>query len=381
MLTNERTPIAALKSDSVSPDIYYIILDGYARSDVLEDLYAFDNSGFINYLQEEGFIVPSDNHSNYPKTSLSIPSTLNMNYIQTLAPGLEKSHFWWLMSPLINYSQTRVMLEKIGYETVSLSVDWTITNNKTTDIYYQPSFFQISEFENHLLHNTSLTLMRPLLDKIAYIPTSNSAHREMVLYNFERLAQIPELPGSKFIFAHILSPHPPFVFDKDGKNANSSKSFSFNDGEGFINGDDNFDTPKQRNEIYREGYIEQVQFINKRLKDIIDEILQNSDNHPIIIIQADHGPGLLTDFRSSDKTCLFERFSPFAAYYLPGIDRNAIPPDITPVNIFRIVFNKYFDTDLPLLENYYYFSKDAFFVYEMEDIPLQRIEAPCKIHP
>ena len=370
-----------LKPQKEKPDIYYIVLDGYARSDVLQALYGYDNSNFISYLQNKGFVVPNNIHSNYPKTSLSIPSTLNMNYIQELTPGLEESHFWWLMSPLIDHSQVRTMLDDLGYESVSLATDWTITNNKTTDLYYQPASVQISEFEKHILYNTPLSLTLPSIDRIAYLPTSNAGHREMVLYNFETLPQIARLSGPQFIFAHIISPHPPFVFDKNGNNINSNKPFSFNDGEGFRNGSKAYISVTERNEIYRTGYIGPVEFINKELKSVIDAILKNSDTPPIIILQADHGSGLYADFSSSENTCMYERFSPFAAYYLPDIDPNIISDDLTSVNLFRIIFNEYFDADLPLLENAYFFSTDPFYVYEFEEISINRINAPCNIQP
>lgn len=372
-IPNNHTPIAKAASRGENPDIYYIILDGYARADILEELYGFDNSGFIGDLKEKGFIIPINNHSNYPKTTFSITSTLNMDYIQNIAPGLDKSYFWWLMSPLINYSQTRVMLEEIGYESVSLGVDWTITNNKTTDIYYSSSPIQVSEFANYVLHNTALVIIRPLLDKIAYVPSSYDSHRELLLSNFDTLSDISELPGPQFVFVHLLSPHPPFVFDKEGNEIDPDQIFSLND-------HDSFDQ-KQRFINYREGYSGQVHFINKKLIQLVDDIIAKSDIPPIIILQADHGPGMYVDFSSAENTCLHERFSPFAAYYLPKIDKNTIPSGITPVNLFRIIFNEYFETNLPLLENSYYFSKDPFYLYQMEDISLQRIEAPCKIYP
>ena len=374
VFTNKYTPIAEAVSRKENPDIYYIILDGYARSDILEELYQFDNADFIGYLEEKGFIIPTENHSNYPKTTFSVTSTLNMDYIQNIAPGLEESYFWWLMSPQIYHSQTRIMLEEIGYESVSFGVDWTITDNKTTDIYYSVSPIQVSEFENHILANTALVLFRPLLDEIAYIPSSYDAHRELLLSNFETLPNVSELPGAHFTFVHFLSPHPPFVFDKNGNAINPDDVFSLND-------DGSFQNRIQRLENYREGYSGQVPFINKKLMLLVDDILENSETPPIIIFQADHGSGMLTDFSSSENTCLHERFSPFAAYYLPGLDESSIPSDITPVNLFRIIFNEYFGTNLPLLENAYYFSADTFYVYKFEEISLERINTPCEIQP
>lgn len=69
---------------STRPDIYFIVLDGYGREDMLRQLFGIDNSEFVGYLEEKGFIVPEHSLSNYPKTALSIASTLNLDYVQNL---------------------------------------------------------------------------------------------------------------------------------------------------------------------------------------------------------------------------------------------------------------------------------------------------------
>jgi hypothetical protein len=51
---------------------------------------------------------------------------------------------------------------------------------------------------------------------------------------------------------------------------------------------------------------------------------------------------------------LRERFSILNALYLPGVPPETVPPDLTPVNTFRIVFNSYFQTALSLEENHMY---------------------------
>ncbi len=51
-------------------DIYFIVLDGYGRSDVLKEFYEYDNSDFLRGLKEKGFyqccpgkVAPSDGKS------------------------------------------------------------------------------------------------------------------------------------------------------------------------------------------------------------------------------------------------------------------------------------------------------------------------------
>jgi hypothetical protein len=311
-------------------------------------------------LETKGFIIPSASHSNYPKTALSVASALNMDYIQSFAPGLDDQPFWWRMAPYIDNSRVRVALEGIGYKTISLASDWGITNNTTTDHYFSPRAVILNDFESFILGRTPLGGIRPILALFALIP-SYTTHREIIQYNFDKLAQIPTLPGPKFVFAHLLVPHPPFVFDATGNPLNPNYPFNFNDGSDFPSG----------NEAYLQGYTEQLEYANQELIRLIDAILRDSETPPIIILQADHGPGMLTDFNSSKNTCLKERFSIFAAYYLPNISPENIPNDITPVNLFRIIFNQYFQEDIPLLENAFYYYKDTVYIFRTEDVTAQ----------
>jgi len=356
------------------PDVYYIIMDGYGRSDTLQKFYQYDNSEFINYLTQKGFVVPSNIYSNYAKTSMSVPSTLNLNYMQAIVPGIEDSLFWWLMNPFIQESYVQLFLEEAGYQTVSIATDWDITNNTNTDFYFSPYKINLNEFEASLLAKTQLKILRPLISKLAFVPTSKS-HRDLILYSFDTLSIIPEISGPKFVFAHIVSPHPPFVLDKKGNLSEPKYSFSFNDGNDFAG----------TYEEYRTGYINQLEFVNIKLQQTIDSILTKSKSPPVIILIADHGPGMLTDFTSSENTCLEERFAIFAALYLPGLEGNSIPNDITPVNLFRIIFNEYFSTELPLLENASYYYKDTVYIYRVEDISqdlydLSESEACLQVH-
>ena len=94
-VTAHRSPLTAVRGpaavggrrSAVSgpyPDIYYIILDAYARSDMLKSIYSTDNSGFLRDLEGMGFSVPSRAKSNYSQTYLSMASSLNLNYLDSL---------------------------------------------------------------------------------------------------------------------------------------------------------------------------------------------------------------------------------------------------------------------------------------------------------
>jgi hypothetical protein len=72
----------------------------------------------------------------------------------------------------------------------------------------------------------------------------------------------------------------------------------------------------------------------------VDAILERSSTPPIIVIQSDHGPGLGTDVAKVEKTDLFERMSNLIAVYAPRASEH-LYPTITPVNVFRVLFNTY----------------------------------------
>ena len=93
----------------------------------------------------------------------------------------------------------------------------------------------------------------------------------------------------------------------------------------------------------------------KRTERAIDAILANSAEPPIIVLQSDHGSGMHLDMESAEKTDHRERMGILGAVYLPGGRREGLSDAITPVNIFRVVFNNEFGTKLPLLpaESYY----------------------------
>jgi hypothetical protein len=354
---NEKEFVTLDSDVAIKHDIYFIVLDGYGRADILEQLYGYDNSEFIHYLEQKGFTVPENSRSNYPRTVLSLTSTLNLEYVETLVPQMEASTMWWLLSPWLEHSRVRTSLEKIGYTSVSINTGWGITDNPTTDYYFKSHPIILSDFERYTSAATPLKIFWPVLEDLASVPTFD-AHRRIQLNNFNSLVESTAIPGPKFVFAHIILPHPPFVFSSNGTPINPERSFTLSDASDYPG------TPEQ----YRDEYVGQMQFLNSKLEMMIESILQNSQYPPIILLQADHGPGMLTDFASAANTCLTERLSTFAAYHLPMVDPGIVPDNITSVNLFRIIFNEYFGANLPILEDSQYYPRQSVFIHDLEDV-------------
>jgi len=348
----------------VKPDIYYIILDGYPRLDVLNEIYDYDNSEFIDSLKDLGFVIPENSHSNYSRTAISVSTTLDMQYWNSISPGMEKAVYWWLVEPVMDHNRLRATLETLGYKYVAIASDWGITNNTSAEIYLSPYPLVLSDFENYFLSSTPLKLIYTPFQSIAPIVT-NDVHREYINYNLAALKNAPTIPGPKFTFSHIILPHPPFVFDAEGNPIDSGGGFTF----------DSPDSASFAKAEYKENYVGQVEFINRQIRQVIQALLEKSQIPPVIIIQADHGSALYVNFKDLQGSCMKERFSIFAAYYLPGQSKDVIPQDISAVNIFRIVLNKYFNAGLVLLDNRSYFM-NGFYLYDNQDVS-DRVNDPC----
>jgi hypothetical protein len=345
------------------PDIYYIIVDGYARQDVLSDLYQYNNQAFIQELENREFQIPSNSKSNYMQTALSLASSLNLDYLSDISPN------WPDRGQLIgriSHSQARIFLEKSGYQTITFSSGYLPTDITDADTYYAPEeAVKNFDFEALLAVNT---LVKPLFENgwLSLPIGKYQAQQERILFTFDTLSSLPNTGSPKFVFAHLLTPHPPFIFDEIGP-ITPDKFYILADGE-RLGG---------TTEAYQLGYSNQIQFTNRMLLETIDLILKNSVEPPVIIIQADHGSGMFLDTALSESTCHYERFSIFSAFYLPDHDEVNIPGDITAVNIFRLIFNTYLGTNFKLVPNRQYYSSWAR-PYEFIDVTAMT-DTPCAI--
>ena len=325
-----------LNTDSSAPlpDVYYIVLDSYTRADTLKNVFGYDNSQFISDLEQMGFYVARCSQSNYDRTELAFSSTLNFEYLQAIAPQLtperrDKSELW----RLIRNSRLRASLESLGYQTVAFATGYPWSELEDADVYIpsQPrTVFALNEFEVLTLR-TTLVRAAQEAGLVRYDAQEYDRQRERSQMALSALPSMHEAGRPRFVFVHLLEPHPPFVFDADGEV----------DAGQFINAEGNY-TP----ESYARGYVGEVQYINREILRVLKTVIEGSDVPPIIILQGDHGP-----WYQPPETVL----TILNAYYLPG-HGDALYPTISPVNSFRIVLNEYFGASLPLLEDVNYNS-------------------------
>ena len=317
-----------LKVGDNPPDIYYIILDGYGRADVLQR-YGYDNSPFLNSLRDLGFVVADCAQSNYAQTKLSLSSSLNFNYLDALSDRyVSGSNDRTGLDTFIHDNAVRKSLEKAGYKTVGFASGFPMTELTDAEYYLAPknSWWQTNDFESLLLRTTLAGVIRDQdASEDPEMPNSDpNLSRARTLFTLEQLPQVPYLKGPKFVFVHLVIPHPPYVFGPTGGPRAPAQP-------GL--------TRTEQSDIF---YRDQAMYISSRIMEIVPKLIANSTTPPVIVIQGDHGPTAPSASR--------DRMKILNVYFLPGVDVQ-IEPTITPVNTFRIIFNEYFGQKLKLLEN------------------------------
>lgn len=353
------------------PNIYYIIPDAYARADVLKDVFNFDNQAFIDALEQRGFRVAPRARANYCQTDLSLSSSLNMEYLDDLMPaGVEDRSNRALLSKLIADSRTFAWLRSLGYRIVSFATGFHNTDLNSADVYLAPES-SLNEFDTGLLRTTPLGTIQSLVnpppvpdwrtdpDLHKRLKTGTrhprdrfyfDQHRDRLRNTLDRLPDVGDLHGPVFVLAHLVAPHPPFVFGPAGESLTPDTIYCHDEARDLMRHSDM--TPAS----YRRGYVGQLTYINLRLLQVIDALLADSNPEPVIIIQADHGSGFLLNQENIEDTDLQERFGIFTAARFPGGGAPGFAPDISPVNILRLMFRKIFGAEIKRLSNRSFYS-------------------------
>jgi hypothetical protein len=325
-------------------DLYYIILDGYGRQDVLSEIYKYDNSSFIDSLAKRGFYVADQSRSNYIQTALSISSSLNLEYLDFLGAEGSQSGNRLPLYELIQNNRLVRFLKDQGYTIFSIDSGYPYTTQIGADQILSRGSYHLTQFESMLYDTSAFRIPFSLFNWRTSL-SGYEQHRERILFSFNTLGKIATEKGPKFIFAHILAPHPPFVFNSDGSPITPDIPYLMFDGSLYPGG----------SAEYVRLYDDETTYINNLVLNSIDIILANSTHDPIIVIQGDHGPGAYLDWGSVEKSCQKERTSILNAFYLPNTN-HPMYPTITPVNTFRIILDSYFGTSLRMLNDKVYFS-------------------------
>jgi len=313
--------IPLIKKDiQEKPDVFVFILDEFAGKEQLMMDFNYDLNSFNKLLNEREFYIPKTSLSNYPNTGLSIPSLLNMDYLEFLTSDLdEKSKD--MRIPLILRDQNNVMkIFKInGYDIISFyggldaTGDALIVNEKlcsfgtiNTDLRknFVLTYLPLSYFNDILLANFQNEKLQCVFSYIEDYKTKESQ--------------------PTYHHIHIRLPHHPFIYDSNG-NFLSYK----------IKSDD------------KDAYLQQLIFTEKKILELVD-IIQKESPESVIMIISDHGYRSDINWEEPSDDDLIRGFNVITSFYFPGKEFT-MDEKISLVNVYRIFFNEYFDYELPIL--------------------------------
>ncbi len=304
------------------PDVYFVILDGYGRADVLEETYGYSNKDFLDEMIDHGFVVPEAATSNYSMTAASVASTLAMSYL--VDPGVVPDHPLRLALYQIIRGGNPVVasLTDLGYQNVHIESGWDGSRcGPNVDICYPAGF--LDEASWTLLNRTPLSA--PLEQWFGHAFAQNGLR---ALDDLTRVAQVgSETP--RFVFAHVLLPHPPLNVDGRCRVRPEPQPGGGAVGARFL-----LDTPAW--EDRKAGYVEQIQCVNTKILRFLDDLGDDS----VVFITGDHGPdgyGQVAvppgEWTDADR---FERFGVFSAYRLPaGCEQ--VKQDVDLINGMRLL--------------------------------------------
>ena len=329
-----RTPFSIRPGAGVPhplPDVYVVVLDGYASERTLRRMYHVDNRPFLDSLRGLGFMVPRS-RSNYPQTLLSVPSLLNGRQVSVLATTLDHPH---QAIPTLRYlvenNATLGFLKPLGYRFVFFPSPWwnTTAHNRNADAEVLPKrsvafLLWRTEFRQRFI---ATTLFRPLLARWVGGP-------EMIRTAFHGLAELPMDRRPVFVVAHVLAPHTPFVMHDD---CTTVHELRLNTSVAWV---------------HRDQYAAQLACVNAMVLRTVTTILAKSETPPVIILTGDHGAASLMQMNYHSGSQLSreqiqERFETFTAIDLPPGDMSAVPDTITLVNVLPTVLRAVFAADAP----------------------------------
>jgi hypothetical protein len=326
-------PIAARVVPGPQRDVYLIVLDEYANADVLRTVFGYDNRPFLDSLRALGFHVPVSAGSNYAHTTLSLPSLLNAAHVYSAERELPRgSTDPTLMNQLLGDSRIVRFLQRRGYRYILFPSSWwrsTQTSPLADSVVHVVGGFELdrelgrSEFRRALRRGTI----------VDYVHRDEPWDGDFVRRTLDGVGQLPSIDRPVFAFAHVLSPHWPYAFDKDCR------------------------TPRRLIGTERKAaYIGQLQCLNGLVLATVGRLIRQSKVPPVILLQGDHGTAMRAHWIKTSNSApveqvpasvAWERFGAFGAYYLPDGGAAAFGDTVTVVNVLGNVLRRYFGARLP----------------------------------
>lgn len=319
------------------PDVYHIIFDAYTNAPALKQYWGYEND-LYPFLQSRGFYTVDSGYSNYISTPFSISSIFNLQYLEGAEPYLiSTSENFFIGQRVFRQNAVYKFFEKNHYD---FSAFAQVQNEK---LMLSTGILGVTPPSNWIRKQTleRIYLNPWLWHKIIKLGKTGNENPAPVIksmqqfnkYNGQALNHIfsdcknarLRKPDAKplFSFTHILLPHDPYLYDENGALLKSPQP--------------------DNNNMSR--YLGQLKYCNSLIKKITDSLLKDTVRKKVIIIQGDHGYRHYTSAKPDAP------FNALNAIYFYNKDYSGLKKDMSHVNTYRVIFNKFFRTSLPMLED------------------------------
>ena len=305
----------SVQPDGDYPNICHILLDGHPNLEGAR-LLGYDLQPFYDDLNKLGFITFPTSRSNYCMTIWSVPSMLTMDYL----PGDE---FKIKESTLYGLSQNNPVFDTLMQHGYKIEM---ITSHSVARVFY-PSHFIHNNDHHPLDAFVGMTKDTSVLwlFMTTHFQCMNRYYKDAYRTYLEWLLS-PLDHQPMYRYAHILCPHPPFVFSD-----NASATYGLMVQDRTTNTDANL-IPQVRANIAG---------IDAMVLPILKQLTQQP-NPPIIILHSDHGFQHIVDNVDSI-------FGTLLALYIPDTWKSDAK-DLTFINLYRFILNHLFNDHRPYSE-------------------------------
>ena len=344
-------------------DVYWLVFDRYGSDRSLQLQFGVTNP-LTPWLRDHGFEVLSDSHANYVGTAQSLATTLNMTPLDRLVRSVPTtSPNYAPIYATIQSSRVVRQFQALGYRYLHLGSWWNPTRvDYAADQNYNADL--VPDFTSVVIETSVIPYAIKALGIDAVPPTESAKHLKHNSYALDTLDGLPSEAGPKFVVAHVLLPHPPYIFDRDGR-------YIAPDEAATLDPDD--------------AWHRQLDYTNSRLKTFIEGLLAlPEDRQPIIILQADEGPWpdryaadkVGFDWNHASAAELEIKFGIMNAWYVPGAADLRLPQSLTAINTFPVLFDRYFGLDYPLLPDTVRTSRSWTQPYQLIDVTTRLSRSP-----
>jgi hypothetical protein len=252
------------------PDIWLVVFDGYAGNTLYRADGSWDESpSVLPKLEGLGFNAFRSAWTSYPTSAASISSMLDITYVLEDGAVLDVSTVSDLYGVIGGENRFVRTLKRNGYATTMLESGWSGSQCGTQfDSCMASSFLDEAMFKF-----AEQTILRDVtLDLWGHAFTAGS--RGTMSWMLDNASRLNDNGTADFVFAHVMSPHPPLLLDRRCELREDVDSISL----AFIAPDTTLDEQV-------DGYRQQVACLDKFML----EFARLVDDESVVVYVSDHG--------------------------------------------------------------------------------------------